>query len=247
MNLSSYQERVTRVCFAHVPDEGDLTALGHRERWLTYRRMVRTRLIGVVRSALPRTSEALGDTFAPKVSAWFAERPPASPIFHRLPSEFASFTLPSLPPPQRDLLRFETAVWSLRAVVEERPAVTELSFEQPIVLQSALEILTLEHSSQLKGPAAFEPVPTRLLLYRNHKHRVMTLRINAVAEALLRAWMAPHTSLASAVRDAADAADATTGPKFMDGLGGLLADYLQRGIVLGSRMERAPESSLRCP
>ncbi|MFT5354380.1 MAG: hypothetical protein ACI9KE_001585 [Polyangiales bacterium] len=239
MNLASYQERVTRVCFAAVPSEDDLLALGHKERWLTYRRMVRTRLFGVVRTALPRTSEALDDAFASKVSAWFAKQPPASPIFHRLPSEFADFLLPTLPPPQRDLLRFEIAVWSLRAVVEEHPVVSEISFEEPIVLQSALDILALEHSSQLKGADAFQPASTHLLLYRNEEHHVMTLRINPVAEALLRAWMAPHESLAAAVRDAAAAVGATMGPKFMDSLGGLLADYLKRGIVLGSDANQA--------
>lgn len=239
MNLSSYQERVTRVCFASVPSEEDLLALGHKERWLTYRRMVRTRLIGVVQTAFPRTSEILGDDFATKVSEWFAERPPASRIFHKLPSEFARFVLPALLPPHRDLLRFELAVWSLRAVVEEHPIVSELSFEAPLALQSALEIIQLEHSSQLKGDDAFKPAPTCLLLYRNEEHRVMTLRINPVAEALLRAWMAPHESLAVAVRDAAAAAGTTMGTKFMDSLGGLLADYLKRGIVLGSRPSQA--------
>ncbi|MFK8000680.1 MAG: putative DNA-binding domain-containing protein [Polyangiales bacterium] len=238
MNLSNYQERVTRVCFAAVPSEEDLNTLGHKERWLTYRRMVRTRLTGVVRTALPRTCELLGDEFAKKVAAWFAEHPPASRIFHRVPSEFARFVLPALPAPQSDLLRFELAVWSLRAVVEERPPVTELSFEAPIALQSALEIIHLTHSSHLKGDDAFNPGPVCLLLYRNDEHRVMTLRINPVAEALLRAWMEPHESLASAVRAAAANVNATMGTKFMDSLGGLLADYLQRGIVLGSRPTR---------
>lgn len=235
MNLSSYQERVTRVCFSAVPSEQDLSALGHKERWLTYRRMVRTRLIGVVRTALPRTSELLGDDFGKKVAVWFAECPPTARIFHLVPPEFARFVLPTLPRPQQDLLRFEIAVWSLRAVVEERPCVAELSFEAPIALQSALEIIHLDHSSHLKGNDALEPAPVCLLLYRNEEHRVMTLRINPVAEALLRAWMKPHESLAAAVRDAAASVNATMGTKFMDSLGGLLADYLQRGIVLGSR------------
>lgn len=240
MKLANYQELVTRVCFAASPSEDDLSALGHKERWLTYRRMVRTRLIGVIRTALPRTSEALGDAFSPLLSAWFDAHPPASPIFHHLPREFADFAMPTLQPAQRDLLRFEIAVWSLRAVVEEHPAVSELSFEAPIVLQNALSILELEHPSQLKGPEALEPLkagsgPVRLLLYRNEEHRIMTLRINALAAALLRGWMAPHESLAGAVRDASEEVGATMGPKFMDSLGGLLADYLQRGIVRGSQ------------
>ena len=103
------------------------------------------------------------------------------------------------------------------------------------MLQNALEILELEHSSHLKGTDAFEATPTRLLLYRNEEHRVMTLRINPLAHALLQTWRAPHESLAAAVREAALAVGATMGPKFMDSLGGLLADYFKRGIVLGSR------------
>ncbi len=238
MKLAAYQEHVTRLCFAQVPAETDLEALnehGHRDRWVTYRNMVRGRFERVVRTAFPRTADRLAPDFGAHFSDWLATMPPSTPLFREVPLQFADFLQPKLPPDLADLLRFETAVWDLKAVPSPTETALPLSFERPIVLTPAMVTLSTDHMVHREGPRTLEAGEWRLVLYRNPSFRVVTLTVNGLAFDLMKRFGAPHETLADAVREVAESRGTVMGPKFMESLGGLLADYVERGIILGSR------------
>ena len=53
MGLIDLQRQILSLCFDETPSEASLTALGQREAWLTYREMIRERLLRELRLALP--------------------------------------------------------------------------------------------------------------------------------------------------------------------------------------------------
>lgn len=237
MNLDDYQSTVTRVCLETEPRESDLEALGHRGRWLTYRSMVRARFERVVKTAFPRTTEALGDRFNSLFAAWLAEAPPSSPLFRILPHQFEERVLDGLEARLRDLMRYESAIWSLKAESAAAPEAVELSFDRPIALSPSLTLLDTEYAVHKTAPdeaLAGQESGFHLLLYRTPEFGVVTLVLNPLARSLVWHFMQPHESLAAAVRAAAEEQKAAMGPKFMESIGGLLANYIERGIVLGS-------------
>ena len=58
--LIDVERRVVRTCFSPEADTEDLRALGDERIWSIYRDMVRARLLGECKQALPRTLKAAG-------------------------------------------------------------------------------------------------------------------------------------------------------------------------------------------
>ncbi|MEM7605289.1 MAG: DNA-binding domain-containing protein [Myxococcota bacterium] len=236
MNLVSYQEAVARVCFDPEPASADLRSLGHEERWLTYRRMVRARIERVLRTAFPKSVRHLGDGFDAHFRAWLAETPPTTPLFRNIPLEFAGWLAPKLDGASLDRFRFERLSWELKDRAGAAPEAADLSFDAPILLSPHVALLVtthLVHKEPERGEAS-EGKRWHLLLYRNDEGKVVTMVVNGVTYDLVTDWLAPHVSLADSIRKTMTRRGETMGEAFMESLGGLLADYLQRGIVLGS-------------
>ncbi|HTU56850.1 MAG TPA: putative DNA-binding domain-containing protein, partial [Polyangiales bacterium] len=95
MGLIDLQRQILSLCFEETPSEATLAELGQRDAWLTYREMIRDRLLRELRIALPRTRVLVGDdAFHAAFAHYLARQPPRTRFFRELVNEFVASTLP---------------------------------------------------------------------------------------------------------------------------------------------------------
>jgi len=244
VSLAEYQSAARRVCFDREPSAEDLATLGSAERWLVYRSMVRARLVKVVHSALPRTREALGDDgLRPFVDVWLAEAPPDTRYFREVPERFAAHAKPRMRealagrPWIADLVTYEIAAWRARYVDAEAPEVVDFHFDLRPAVDPTVALLRLEHPVDRRPTPAegYAPEAAHLAVFRSADNQARTLRLNPMAFDLLERWMPGNCPLSTSVREVAEARSAVLDPAFVEKLSGMLADFLERGLLLGSR------------
>lgn len=239
LTLREYQEAALRVFFSDEPSDADLSALGSPERFRIYRNMVRHRLDKVVHAALPRTLRALGEEpSATLITAFFAEAPPRTRWFREVPEHFGAFALSrfpaGLPPHVPELCQFELARWTVQHLESEPAApVVPLSFELPPATTPALRRLRVQHRVDLRGPTV-RAEPANLAVYRRLDDRPSTWVLNDIAAALLDAFVDGEGTLAQRVQAVTSARDVAINEVFLERLSALLADFVERGVLLGS-------------
>lgn len=244
LSLRAYQEAALRVFFAAEPSERDLAALGSPERFRIYRGMVRHRLDKVVRAALPRTLRALGDERAAAlIVAFLAQAPPRTRWFREVPEHFGAFALTcftdDLPPYIAELCQFELARWTVqRLEAEPAASLVSLSFELPPAVTPALRRLRVQHRVDLAGDSP-RAEPANLAVYRRLDDRPSTWVLNDIAADLLDAFVEGTGSLAQRVQAVTWARDVAIDEVFLERLSALLADFLERGVLLGSHAPAA--------
>lgn len=243
-DLAAHEQRVTRVCFHRAPDPDDLATLaGTAERWLTYRNMVRSRFERVLRAAFPRTVAGLGEAFEPAFASWLHDAPPAERLFRDVPLEFHAHVASQLADVAAwlpDMARYEETIWRVLGIDDRNvPAVTEISFERPPVMNPAVALLDVSYHVHGKRKKTTPPPPEtglwHLCVYRDRQHRAATVVLNGLARDLVASWIDADVSLTESVQRVAAARGDGIGPKFLESLGAMLADYLERGLLLGSR------------
>lgn len=241
-SLKDYSTRITRICMARELPEEDLQALGHPDRWRSYRVMVRARLRRVVRAALPRTRahlDALGqELFDTHITDWLATSPPDTRFFRDVPGGFVESQGPALAkrlPGLDDLARYEFACWQTKAADDRFiPAAGALSFDAPPVLHPSVILLPTKFAVQRKK-TTLEPREQHLCIYRTPKFEAITMELNPIAFSMMRHWqLAPNAPLTASVQGAAAEHGSSIDQSFIEGLAALLEDFLQRGILLGS-------------
>ena len=239
LSLRAYQETALRVFFGREPSDEDLAALGSPERFRLYRNMVRHRLDKVVRAALPRTLRALGeDEASALITAFFDEAPPRTRWFREVPEHFGAFALTrfgdSGPAHLRELCQFELARWTVQHLESEPDTtVVALDFTLPPVTTPALRRLRVQHRVDLRGT---EPraEAANLAVYRRLDDKPATWVLNDIAAALLDAFVDGQGSLAERVQAVTKARDVAIDEHFLERLSAMLADFLERGVLLGS-------------
>lgn len=240
--LREHLETIQRVCFDEAPSEADLETLGARDRWQTYRRMVRTRLVEVIHIALARTAEAVGEeALSSHIARWLAQRGPTTRYFRQVPIEFAAFVLPALEqhdiPWLADLARYEIACWAAKHGPGDHAPVTTFSFERAPVVNPVLTVLRLSHPVH-EGPTpdtGYTPQHTCLCVYRDPKHAAVTWTLNPVAADLVEAWAPGIETVAESVKAVAAARGTLIDTRFIEKLSEMIADFIDRGILLGSQ------------
>lgn len=244
MSLVDLQRAVLRVCTATEPDAEDLRQLGDRKRFLLYREMVRDRLFDIVGKALPRTKEALGADLAKLGASWLAEAPPTTPYFREVVEQFCDHAIPRLagdasrPPWLADLVTFERAVWEVGYAAQANDVpVVDFEFEKPMALSTTHRRIVLSHGVHEAAPYA--PGAIRLVVYRRRDVPVAAWRsVNDVTAALFDEWAKGDGGANEAVRKVAAARGIGIDQRFLEGLGGVVADFLEAGVILGSRASR---------
>ena len=238
--LADHAKAMQRVCFGAEPSEADLELLGSRERWLVYRDLVRNRLNHVIRVALARTRDAIGeDTFACAVDDWFSAGSPKTRYLRHIPGELAEFAIPiwqhTEAPWVADLAGYEITTWGVRHAPADPVPSSEFAFDRRPVVATAVRVLRLAYPVQTKPPpgAGYEPDPTILCLYRDRDHRPIPRKLNPLAADLLEAWRDADQTVAESVQRVAAAHHTHIGPEFIEKLSTLIADFMQRGILLG--------------
>lgn len=240
--LAEHEDRVARICFAGEPAPGDLQALGNGDRWQIYRRMVRARMHRVCETALRHSKSALGDTaFEALVDRWLAEAPPTTRFFRELPTQLVQWALAdgaraNEPAYLRDLLRYENALWEVRAQDDrDLPAVIDFSFEGVPAFHPASRFLPLEWGVDRRDEGV-TPLEGALLVYRTAAFTVPCMRLNPLAAAIVRELREAEgagRTVTDAVKSAAEDQRRAVDQGFIESLSGLLEKLITRGIIRG--------------
>jgi hypothetical protein len=240
--LADHAKAMQRVCFGSEPSEADLELLGSPERWLVYRELVRNRLNQVIGVALARTKSAVGkDAFNGAVDEWFHTGGPTTRYLRYVPSELAEFAIPiwqrTEAPWIADLAGYEISAWEVRHGPPDPTPSHEFAFDRRPVLATTVKILRLAYPVHDKPTpdAGYEPDPTILCLYRNKNHKTVPRKLNPLAADLLQAWRAADQTVAECVQKVAASHDTEIGPDFIEKLSTLIADFIQRGIIIGGQ------------
>ncbi len=239
--LADHAKAIDRVCFGAEPSETDLALLGSRERWLIYRDLVRNRLVHVIGVALGRTKEAIGeDAFGRAVDEWFSTGGPKTRYLRYVPSELAEFAIPiwrsTEAPWVADLAGYEITAWDVRHAPPNPVPAADFTFDRKPVLATAVKVLRLAYPVQNEPTpdAGYEQDPTILCLYRNKNHRPVPRKLNPMAADFLDAWQSADQTVAESVQRIAAAHATEIGPEFVEKLGAMIADFIERGIILGA-------------
>jgi hypothetical protein len=255
MSLLSYQTELRDALFASDPPDTAFAALGaNPERWKVYRRMVRSRLADSVEHGFERLAAVVGsDRFGEMVALFLAESPPRSLYLRDVPGEFLQYLernrdrltqAYALPAYALDLARYEWAELETAYSFEETSAaqVGPLDMNGVPVLAPAHRLLDLGYPVHRIGTDAhdetMQAAPFSLCLYRDVKtHEVEVLELTPVTASMLSLMQRRSSTLAEIVRTAADEVGATVDVAFVEALSTLLADLIERGVLLGSQMK----------
>jgi hypothetical protein len=156
-----------------------------------------------------------------------------------VPSELAEFAIPiwqrTEAPWIADLAGYEITAWEVRHAPRDPTPSDEFAFDRKPVLATAVKILRLAYPVQNKPTphAGYEQDPTILCLYRDKNHRATPRKLNAMAADLLEAWQRADQTVAESVQQVAAAHNTQIGPDFIEKLSTLIADFIERGILLG--------------
>jgi hypothetical protein len=252
MSLAELQRHATKLCLGPVPSEGALAELGDPRIWRLYRDMVRNRLRGELRFALRRSHAALGDAlFDRLVDAWLEQAPPTSRPFHGIVLDFARYAEPraravaasepdaAMPAFGADLIAYEAALWAVSDLDDRLDgAPAELSFDKPPLLTPARCLLVLKHAVNENAQAGggYRAGEISLCVYRRPEDATArTFVLNATMHALMRELEAGDVTLTDAVQRVARARKLQVDAAFIDGLCTVLADFTERGLLLGSK------------
>jgi len=247
-SLAEVQRAFTRICFDIEPPEEDLARLSPpRERWLMYRSMVRSRLFGMCRNGLPRTVETLGrPAFDAAVTRYLAEHGPRSRYIREIVDELLDHALPtweadaSLPPHLCDLARYEATKWRVASVEwpATEPTAAELDFEGVPVHNPTVAWTEVRHAVHRKDDERDRPLdaPRRVLVHRKPDDpKIYALGLTPEGAALYDAWREPERSFADGVKAHLAAAGVAPDAAFVDRMATVLAQLVERQIILGSR------------
>jgi hypothetical protein len=241
MGLIDLQRQILSLCFDETPSEASLSALGQREAWLTYREMIRERLLRELRLALPRTRALVGDAaFVAAFVHQLEHEPPRERYFRQVVAGFVAHALPlwaadaQLPAASGDLARYELALWEVRDMVVPAATFAEFTFERVAAVSPALRLLALDHA--VRPGEDLAPRRQYLCLQRVPEgSRTKVWRLTATTFALLERLSREDASVSEVVKQVAQASGSRIDAEYLDSLCGTLAQFLEVGILLGSR------------
>ncbi|HEX4352777.1 MAG TPA: hypothetical protein VHZ95_07690, partial [Polyangiales bacterium] len=241
MGLIDVERAVLSICFRAEPPEQLLAALGDRSTWLMYREMVRDRLLHEIRVALPRSCRLLGERALLTAFDDHLDRdPPRTRFFRAIVRSFVDSALPlwaadaHVSPRSLDMVRYETALWEVRDLESNDGAYDEFAFDRAPVVSSALRLLELAHAVHLTP--GDEPGPHYLCIHRaSDADRPRTWSLTKTTFALLQRWQVGDATVAESVQQFGAARGIAIDAAFVDALCATLAQFIETGIVLGSR------------
>jgi hypothetical protein len=244
MGLIDLQRQLLALCFDETPSEASLAALGQREAWLTYREMIRERLLRELRLALPRTLTLVGErAFVAAFNHHLEHEPPRTRFFREVVATFVVSALPlwaadaELHPACSDLARYELALWEVRDLdVSPEPEITliEFSFERVAVVSRAVRLLALTHAVR-PGEDLGARAEHVCIQRAPEAERATVWKLTPSTFLLLERLTREQVSASEVVKETALATGARIDAEYLDGLCETLAQFLEVGIILGSR------------
>lgn len=255
-SAEAYQRAVSRLVL-RASDCAGGGPLG-TEAWQTYRGIVRARFAETIEHAFPRLCTLAGQAAVRRAEDLFLDAaPPRTPILRLVPGEFVAFlgkanATESLPTWAYDLARYEWSELCAAYAEDDDPkGIVPLAMDRPLALSRSCHILRLAyavHRISREDPSGpIEPAETHLLVYRDPRtFDVHTLELSPSAAMLFDASMASDKSLAEAARLASEGTGATCNAPWVEAFAALLADFVSRGIVLGSRSATSEAPAIGC-
>ena len=214
----------------------------HAKRLLLYRKMVHSRLRGVVEDFLPRTAEHLGKPrLRADIAAFMADRAPHTVYFREIPGEFLAWAVPrwradpGLPAFLVDLARHEWLDGEVSNAVAggESASGIPLAIDRPVQLDGSVQLRRYDFAVHRSDePPAHEA--TAILAYRDRESlRVRLLELTPRAAAVCARLLAGATlqaALAGACEELGEALD----DEFLAAMASFFADLGERGVLLGA-------------
>jgi hypothetical protein len=241
MALIDVQRAVLSVCFEAQAPEAALAALGDRKVWLLYRELTRDRLWREIEFALPRTCAALERATLQRTFVQHLDRdPPRTRFFQGIVRSFADSALrswqnePGIPEHVHDLLRYELALWEVSDLEATLPPeLIEFAFDRVPVVSSALSLLQVQHAVHLPHCTKGE---FWLCIQRgSNEARPQTWKFNRTTFALLEDFQRGDATASDSVQRVARRLGAKVTPQYIERLCETLAQWIEVGILLGSR------------
>ena len=207
--------------------------------------MVRARMRGIIANVLKRTVAALGeDAWGDWYARWLDEAPPRTRYVREIVRELVAFALPrwredpSIPDWLPELAEMEATRFELGYLDAPVPEAGELAFEKVPVLSPFVRLLRVEHAvhrvraEELEAPPK---EPTTLCIYRTADDRTGVRPLDDFAATLVASFEAPGESdITTLVKRAAAQHSLPIDEPLVRRVGTLLADLLQRTILLGA-------------
>ena len=246
MALIDLERAVLSICFRAQPPELHLAELGERRSWLMYREMVRDRLFGEIRAALPRSRQLLGDAALLEAFTLHLDRdPPRTRYFREIVLAFVHSALPlwaadaSVARLSLDMVRYEAALWEVRDLAANlaEPCL-DFAFDRVPVVCPALRLLRVDHAVHHKADeeGRYAEGSQRLCVHRaSDTDSVRTWTLTETTFELLQRWQRGDCTVAESVQQLGKARALRIDAAFVDAPGTTLAQFIEIGIVLGSR------------
>lgn len=244
--LAELERAATALCMGKAPTAEALAPFGDARIWALYREMIQNRLRGELKVALKRSCEALGEAGLSRVfETWLANAPPRSRPFHGIVEDFARFAIAfvradaALPPWTADLIALEAALWAVSDLEDRAPdGVQELSFDAPPCFTPARRLVVLQHAvhDAAQADGSYKAGEVAVCVYRRGEDKnARTFVLNPTLRALMTALDGGELTLTQAVQRVAAERKLRVDEKFIDGLCTVLADFTERGLLLGSK------------
>lgn len=245
MALIDVERAVLSVCFGAQPPEAALAMLGDREHWLLYRELTRDRLWREIHVALPRTCAAVGaEAMSQTFIAHLDRDPPRTRYFREIVKSFANSTQRiwpervAVPAFAHDLVRYEAAVWEVSDLEATLPhEVVEFAFDRVPVVSPVLRLLELEWAvNRSSASGEYAAGPCFVGVHRGAADaRPRTWSFNRTTFALLADFQRAEVCATESVQRVAAQLGRKVTPKFVERLCESLAQWIDVGILLGSR------------
>jgi uncharacterized protein len=218
-----------------------------------YRRLVRTNLLNVTTRMLPRTRARLNDraagSFDASFDAFLAESAPTTHYLRDVPAEFLAWvaprwtTDPLVPSYATDLARHELVHFQIAAApsLARAPALAELAVDRRLVFLPAIrEVHYAFAVHALPGDIEDRSLPEErevsLLMYRDRENAVRTLELSRLAALVAESLLGGRT-LGEAISAACVEEKTPVTPDVLASTARMLADWGERGILLGAAEE----------
>lgn len=254
--LLELERAATALCMGPAPSEAQLAPFGDARIWALYREMIQNRLRGELKIALRRSCAALGDAGLERLfQAWLVQAPPRSRPFHGIVEDFARFAIGFVRADvacvawAADLIAYEAALWAVSDMDDRVPAgVQDLSFDAPPCFAPARRLVVLQHAvhDAPEADGSFKAGEVCVCVYRRAEDKgSRTFVLNPTLRALMTALDGGSSgnaadcvaaiTLTQAVQRVAQERKLRVDEKFIDGLCTVLADFSERGLLLGSK------------
>lgn len=248
MSLADDQHAFARMCLDPAPDARDCEQLrAPTARLMVYRNMVRGRLVELIGDAMPRTRDAVmpADLNA-MMGAFLATRPHFTRYIREVTPRFVAWlganreVIPaSVAPWWLDLARYESAVLAMNIANDPTgDGVVDFDMALPVALTTAQRLLRVGwtvHETEIRPVDAKNGLA--LLVYRDpQKLSIETFVLSPIAGDIYEAWGEnPTRSATENVQGVLARHHASAGQVFIESFAELVGDFLDRGVILGSR------------